>query len=383
MKEIKVYPILGTHPIYADLFRYPPNGISYLSNLFTNSISDFSQMNVYSKKMMLTKSIYMGLCSAFKMPRVYYVIKDCDLIHSAGVCILNRKPWIVDAEHASIFLNMEHNKLIDPKYKAKIVKSLSSGFCKKICTYSNAASNSLFNAFDCSGFSDKIETVYPSIAHRSDTNADKQSDKIVILHISNSFDWRGGKEILKAFELIDKKYDNIELIMKTRVPDEYIKKYSKYKNLYIHNNRVSREDLFKNYFLKSDIFVSLSFNDTFGYSYLEAMSAGLPLIATDIFAIPEIVENGKNGFLIHSQASLFNKDYLVDEIDIKLRNEKIKNRKSVALISQLVDKLSILIEDDTTRKKMGKNSLNLVKNGKFSIDRRNKQLGEIYRNALN
>ena len=39
-------------------------------------------------------------------------------------------------------------------------------------------------------------------------------------------------------------------------------------------------------------------NDPFGIVYLEAMQAGLPIIATNVGAIPDFIQNDWNGFLV-------------------------------------------------------------------------------------
>jgi glycosyltransferase involved in cell wall biosynthesis len=51
-------------------------------------------------------------------------------------------------------------------------------------------------------------------------------------------------------------------------------------------------------FQKATLFVLPSYADNFPYALLEAMSTGLPVVTTPVGAIPEIVEDGKNGFLI-------------------------------------------------------------------------------------
>lgn len=59
----------------------------------------------------------------------------------------------------------------------------------------------------------------------------------------------------------------------------------------------------KNYFAAADVFVSTSANDGIPFSILEAQAAGLPVIAVDSGAIPEIIHDGVNGYLTSSNAS--------------------------------------------------------------------------------
>lgn len=51
-------------------------------------------------------------------------------------------------------------------------------------------------------------------------------------------------------------------------------------------------------YAQSDIFIFPTHRDVFGIVNLEAMEAGLPIIASSEGAIPEIIEDGINGFLI-------------------------------------------------------------------------------------
>lgn len=53
-----------------------------------------------------------------------------------------------------------------------------------------------------------------------------------------------------------------------------------------------------NLFRQATVFVLPSYGENLPYSLLEAMSVGLPVITTPVGAIPEIVEDGYNGFLV-------------------------------------------------------------------------------------
>ena len=80
----------------------------------------------------------------------------------------------------------------------------------------------------------------------------------------------------------------------------------------------------ESYFKLADIFILPSHDECFPLVLLEAMQYGLPCISTNEGAIPDIVDNGKTGFVI--------------------------NKKSPA---ELADKLEILINDAKLRQEMG------------------------------
>jgi len=72
---------------------------------------------------------------------------------------------------------------------------------------------------------------------------------------------------------------------------------SGFKNFYFYGHKNGKE---KNEFLeKSDIFILPSYSEGFPNALLEAMSFGLPVVATRVGAIPEVIEHGKNGYLIN------------------------------------------------------------------------------------
>lgn len=72
----------------------------------------------------------------------------------------------------------------------------------------------------------------------------------------------------------------------------------------------------------SDIFVYPTYNDTFPLVILEAMEWGLPIITTAQGAIPEVVENGKTGFIIpeRTPSVLAERiEFLIHHLDVRLK----------------------------------------------------------------
>ncbi|MEK7659544.1 MAG: glycosyltransferase family 4 protein [Patescibacteria group bacterium] len=75
-------------------------------------------------------------------------------------------------------------------------------------------------------------------------------------------------------------------------------------------------------FMKAfDIFVLPSVKEGFPWVILEAMAAKVPIIATSVGAMPEIIENGKNGILVEPK----NPQKLAEAIKYLIENERTRD----------------------------------------------------------
>ncbi len=96
----------------------------------------------------------------------------------------------------------------------------------------------------------------------------KNIDSVVFVVIGN------GTERLNLETLIEEKGLRHKIILLGQLPDA------------------------KKYLPAFDIFVLPSVKEGFPWALAEAMAAKLPVIATGVGAVPEIIENGKNGFIV-------------------------------------------------------------------------------------
>jgi glycosyltransferase involved in cell wall biosynthesis len=102
----------------------------------------------------------------------------------------------------------------------------------------------------------------------------------------------------------------------------------------------------------ADVFVLPSYAEGLPMAMLEAMAAGLPIIVTDVGAIPEVITDGQNGFI-------------VDPGDVE----------------SLRDKLETLIVDQDLRLEIGGRGRETVRN-RFGYDRVAGQLTDLYFNLI-
>jgi len=374
MGKINVDFICGPHPLFKEVINYPPKDVKYNVKIIPNNTYN----NVFSRKI---KGIITKIQSIFMVPRMMHSGGNSDIIHSTrGVLITNKKPWVVDIEMASSFTGLNWKNMKNPFTRWIITKYLSSPYCKKILPYSNATKKNLIEWIDCSKFKDKLEVVHA--AYHTTKVKRKYSDKVTISFICRTspieldFYTKGGHDLLKAFQILNKKYKNIHLKIKGSIPKHLQKNL---KNVTFVEENLPREKFYEEFLYKPDIYVQPTLVDTFAIAVIEAMSTGLPVVATDMFAMSEIIDEGYNGFLIKTKMHW---DKYV-KFDPKYKQfNKDTTEYHPEMIKDLVKKLSLLIENKNLRKKMGQNAFKTVETGKFSIQERNKKLRRIYDEAL-
>lgn len=101
----------------------------------------------------------------------------------------------------------------------------------------------------------------------------------------------------------------------------------------------------------SDVAILLSDNEAVPLAMIEAGLAGLPVIATNVGSMSDVVENGKNGFLVNP------------------------------IIDEIASKIKVLSQSPELRKSLGERGKELARQ-KFSVEAMVKRHQEIYSQAI-
>ena len=377
------------HSLYKELINYPPKGYEFV--VTANRRGSRLQNVVYSVnrrliKYCVTKAIYDHV-----RPVAYYshnVLNDrfvpvnVDLTYASQHVVFRREPWIIDLEHAGALVAYGKIKML----RKIIENALSSKYCKKIIPWTKMGKKSLLSSFNCRGFKEKIEVVNLAVRPKS-FRKKFESDEITLLfvgtanrlNVDDSFALKGGTEVLRAFESLRKEYRNLELVIRSYVPASVKEKYSSFKDVRIIDTIVPRGVL-EHEFRTADIFLFPG-HSTPGMVILDAMSFELPVVATDVWANRELVDDGETGFLINGSSKVrYHSDGFVPLWGEPKFMRGIR-RFDFRMVKELVEKTSILIEDEKLRRNMGKAGRKEIEEGKFSIATRNKKLQRIFDEA--
>ena len=92
----------------------------------------------------------------------------------------------------------------------------------------------------------------------------------------------------------------------------------------------------------TDVFVMSSFAEGVPVVLMEAMAAGVPVVATRIAGIPELVDDGQNGFLVPPG----DVDSLSRQIEVLLADPQLRNRFSLRGREKVQKEFNLLTESD-------------------------------------
>lgn len=347
---------------YKSLVDNPPRGIDYVSeNMKVGMITNNTLFKVrgFLKRVLGIFLRKTGI--SITNIRETKTKEKYDLIHCAHCLSKNNFPWVADFEGAwQMWVMGKQSKWNHNKIK----ETLLSKNCKKIIAWTETSKKEIISQFP--DIEKKVCVVSYAMPYKK-TKKNKKSPKITLLYVSRYFYNKGGLHALEVFDILTKKYDNVEAIFISSTPKEIEKKFKNNKKIKFYD-LMPHKKIIEDIYPISDIFVYPGYSDSFGFSFVESLAFGLPVVTVDGFARKDIIEEGKTGYVIKRPENL-----LIDKIG-NIEKEVIK---------QIVKKTSLLIENKVLREKMSKNCIKTVKNGKFSLKERNKKLKTIYEEAIN
>lgn len=361
MKKVKVYLQypwkFPDSPFYKYLIDYPPKNIEYLNA--ENQKGPITRKGKFALSWYLKRARHYANRLRLPFPNMHLTKNEnYDLIHCAHCLSRNKNaPWVADFESYWQFWLSGRNTAIGKKWAGKILKRKN---CKKIIAWANLVKNDIVKIFP--EIKSKVETVYPAVPIQKPK---KRHKGINLLFIGRYFYGKGGLHAIEAIDIVTKKRKNVNAYIVSDIPKEILEKYEKNKKIKLLDI-IPQKKLFEIYAL-SDIYIYPGYSDTFGFSMLEAMSFGIPTITVEGEVKDEIIDEGKTGFIVSSGNASY--------------RENIKNNNK-AVVDGIVKATLKLIDNPGLKKRMTKNCLKTIKNGKFSIKQRNEKLERIYKEAL-
>lgn len=140
----------------------------------------------------------------------------------------------------------------------------------------------------------KLEVLPPGLVPRSRDSIRHGSKPVRFLFVGRDFERKNGPLVLEAFRRVRTNNSETELVIVGQPRDGC----DLSEDGVVHYQFIPRNKLLDDIMPSADVLVLPSRAEGFGLVLLEAMANGLAVIGVNDFAMPEIVESGRNGFLI-------------------------------------------------------------------------------------
>ncbi len=155
-------------------------------------------------------------------------------------------------------------------------------------------------------------------------------DKVIILFFGNLVAYKGPEVLLRAFSRVNEDHDVMLLYVGRGPLEEELKRLSRELKVEVKFAGYVTDEEKSWYYQAADIFSLPSVNlaEAFGIVNLEAMASGLPIVASRLGGIPDVVREGENGILFEPG----NVNELSEALEYLISNENL--RKEMGLNAQ-------------------------------------------------
>lgn len=127
----------------------------------------------------------------------------------------------------------------------------------------------------------------------------KFSKQINLLFVKADYQRGGLFEVIDTLSLLKENDIKLTVIGPPKNTLDSIEQYIKEKGLKNYKiNGPMRPEKVRNYFDQADIFCVPSHKEALGVANMEALASGIPVISTNVGGIPEVLDNGKCGWLV-------------------------------------------------------------------------------------
>lgn len=256
-----------------------------------------------------------------------------DLLHYLGWGEMRVRRW---RRWESLLLRVLHiyNSSLNPRDARRIV--VWSRFSREM------------HLWDRNVRPEQIEVLYPGLALPPARPHRQSGAATTFLFVASDFERKNGPMAIEAFREVRQRHPDARLLIVGNPPPSGLIPEPGV----VYEPFAPRQELYERIYPQADVLVLPSRAEGFGLVLLEAMSFGMPVIGVDAWAMPEVVTDGMNGFLIPP-----------DSVDA------------------LADRMARLAADEPLRRSMGSEALRTVRE-RFSIERHNRRLREVYLEAL-
>jgi glycosyltransferase involved in cell wall biosynthesis len=294
--------------------------------------------------------------------KVFLPLPHVDLFHTYNGVVANPRPWVIEVEsYVPRYQSLGEGHAVH-KWA---LRRLTGHHCKALIFTSGSALKLNREQLVKAGVDPaKMHVVYRAVEQFEPQGRDERF--FTILFAGLGFYRKGGLELLRAFLQLNRPEARLEIISTLETdwglcPMPAEKAWAE--RTIADDPRItllrqlSHEQVIAR-MRAADLFVSTTFLDPFNNTVLEAMGTGLPVLCSATGALPEMVEDGRNGWML-----------------------PLDGKDSGDIAAWTAERILKLMDDKALRLRMGQEGRAIVAE-RFSLDVRNAALTRIYDAAV-
>jgi N-acetyl-alpha-D-glucosaminyl L-malate synthase BshA len=305
--------------------------VHVITSLDKGMPKEYVEDGFYVHRILFRKIVFLGILSFWL--KIFWRLKevDPDIIHVQSIAIgipaflsknILKIPYIVYGRGSDVYLHWSFKKSISKLVirNANAVIALTEDMKTEILKSLDIEISVIPNGIDLDKFKNLSKKYFRE-------KWELKEDEKIIAFVGTLRPVKGLKYLIQAMAIMIKKDASIKLIL---VGDGGERKYLKtlVEELKIENNikfigKVANENV-PQYMVASDVFVLPSLSEGFPIVSLEAMACELPIVASKVGGLPDIVKNGVNGFLVEPK----NPEQIAAKVLLLLGNNALKERIS-------------------------------------------------------
>lgn len=303
--------------------------------------------------------------------------KDCDIYASFNRFLNVDKPYFIYVENPTALYHYRLNRGKTYLGIRRLKKMVLDTHLKALVCMSKACQKTFEQVCIPLPNNVNLSQIYPLVPDNPFVNKTfienkvSKSNILKLLFIAQGIRFlsKGALEVIEAFKRLRDLGLEVRLTIITSLSDadkNVLNMAKDVEGISLYDFKFSFEELQKIYADHSVLLIPTS-DDSFNLTVLEAMKAGLPIIGSSLYAIPEMVMEGCNGFLTEPAYYFFDKDCIPNPKVWNNRKKTIySGKRDERVCNFLVEKLVLLYNDRELLKQMSLNSLDRSSTAPFS-----------------